>query len=439
MRKFLTPALVAGLLLVGCTSGDDETSDGGGTDTTAAATDTTAGGTTDTTASGGEAPTGPAPGVTADTVRIGVNVVDTEALAASGINIDTGDIQGAYQVLADQINDAGGIGGRQIELVFALIDPTSPQPAEDACLRLTEDEDVFATIGFFLGDAVLCTIEAHATAVVGGTQSPESLARAQAPWFAFESSGQALDVVSAFAEAGELDGQVGVVSYISDSVFADQVLAELEAAGIEPVSTATIDAPTNDTVAMNSAVLAIAQSFESAGIDTVLAVGQAGPQWATELQEQPYRPKLLFTNADILAFIESDATRDFSVLEGSLRGGLFGPDQAVFEEAGMQACIETLEANDIVIISPDDADEGQQPYYAAFESCRFMTLLEALLEGAGEDLNYGTFQLAGDELGEIAIPGDPAPANFGPDAPDGDVEQHLFAFDPEVGDFVLSE
>lgn len=438
MRKFLTPAFVAGLLLVGCTSGDDETSDGsGGTDTTAAATDTTAGGT-DTTAAA-DTPTGPAPGVTDTAVRIGVNIVDTEALAASGINIDTGDIEGAYNVLADEINEAGGINGRQIELVFALIDPTSPQPAEDACLRLTEDEDVFATIGFFLGDAVLCTVDTHATAVVGGTQSPDTLARAQAPWFSFESADGELDSITAFAEAGELDGQVALLSNLNDAALTEQVTAHLEELGVELVTDAVIDAPNNDTVALQNAVLAISQSFESAGVDTVLAIGQAGSQWATSLQDQPYRPELRLTNDTIGAFIESDATRDFSVLDGAIRGGLYGPFQAMYEEAGMQECIGRLEAAGIEIVAPDDAPEGQQPFYAGFDSCRHMTLLAALLEAAGPELNYGTFAQAGAELGEIAIPGDPEPANYGPDSPDGDVAQHLFTFDPDAREFVLSE
>ena len=69
--------------------------------------------------------------------------MDTESLVASGLNYDLGDHEAVYRALFDAINADGGIHGRQIEPVFAPIDPTKPAPAEAKCLELTEDEDVF--------------------------------------------------------------------------------------------------------------------------------------------------------------------------------------------------------------------------------------------------------------------------------------------------------
>jgi hypothetical protein len=129
------------------------------------------------------------------------------------------------------------------------------------------------------------------------------------------------------------------------------------------------------------------------------------------------------------------------VLDGALRGGLYGPDQAVWDEPKMQECIATLDAAGVELTPPEDAPaEGlQQPFFAAFDSCRHLTLLSALLEEAGPELNYGTFRQAGETLGELAIPGDPEPANYGPDSPDGDVAQHLFVWDADAREFVLDE
>src|SRR5262245_60259862 len=92
---------------------------------------------------------GPAPGVTDDAVRIGVNYVDAESLRASGIELDLGDFEAAYQAVADDINAAGGINGRTLDLVFAPISPADPTATEAECTRLTEDEDVFLITGFF--------------------------------------------------------------------------------------------------------------------------------------------------------------------------------------------------------------------------------------------------------------------------------------------------
>ena len=73
--------------------------------------------------------------------------MDTEALVASGLNYDLGDHEAVYTALFDAINADGGINGRQVELVFAPIDPTNPAPAEEKCVQLTEDDDVFLVTG----------------------------------------------------------------------------------------------------------------------------------------------------------------------------------------------------------------------------------------------------------------------------------------------------
>ena len=41
---------------------------------------------------------------------------------------------------------------------------------------------MFLVTGFFLGDAVICPLDAHATAVVGGGMTPARLELAKAPW-----------------------------------------------------------------------------------------------------------------------------------------------------------------------------------------------------------------------------------------------------------------
>ncbi|MCU1368628.1 MAG: hypothetical protein JWN39_4267, partial [Ilumatobacteraceae bacterium] len=129
-------------------STDSSTVSTDGADTTEApvATDAATPGTVDQTL------TGDAPGVSADTIKIGVTYVDTEALKAVGLNYDLGPHAKVYQALADDINAKGGINGRKLQIVLAPIDPTNAAGADAACLKLTEDDDVFLITGFFLGD-----------------------------------------------------------------------------------------------------------------------------------------------------------------------------------------------------------------------------------------------------------------------------------------------
>ena len=426
-------ALVAVTLAAACTSGDDSSS-----------SDTTTGGdgsSTETTV----AATGPAPGVTDDSIKVGVTFVDTEALVASGLNYDLGDHEAVYTALFDAINEDGGINGRQIEPVFAPIDPTNPAPAEEKCVQLTEDDDVFVVTGFFLADAVNCYVSTHATAVAGGEMTPERIEGAEAPWITWTpDADQPEAVLRAMDDQGELDGTVGVwVAERDQAVLDNQVLPLLDELGVEAAATAVAVAPADDQAAQQAEQTTIAQNFEAAGVDTVVLIGTSAQGWPTIMAEDSsYRPKLLFL--DILgarAFYTNAATTDTTVLEGAVMGGGYGPDQARFDEPAMQECIQTLADHGVETPTPEESgdDPSNQPYQAAFQACPDVALLGAWLEAAGEDLNYGTLTNAINGL-EVSIPGDPEARTYGPppDA-DGNPTAYLYTWDEDAHDVVIQE
>ncbi len=434
-RTTIALVALAALSAAACTAGDSSDS------------------SSDTTASG-EAPapdatataSGPAPGVTDDAIKIGVTYADDAALQAIGLDYEFGDMEAAYQAMVDDINDDGGIHGRRLEVVFAPIDPTSPTPAEEKCVELTEDEDVFVAVGFFLTDAVLCPVATHATAVVGGEMSPERLEQAEAPWAAWQPDadlpGQALE---AFAERGELDGNVAVfVNAHDQAVLDNQVLPTLDELGVEPVEVGVVDAPADDQAALAANIQTIAERFEAADADTVVLVGLSGQDWPANMDDDPsYRPQLLFLDAQAgRAYSLNAATGDTSVLEGSLAAGTYGPSQAVFEEPAMQDCIARLADHGLETPAPDSVGGGpnNQPFAGSFSACADLTLLQAWLEAAGENLNYGSLQAALDGGFELVVPGSPDLRTYGP-APDadGDPPAYLFEWDPEAADFALIE
>ena len=424
-------AIVAALLVAACTSG--ESSDD--------ASDSTTDGTSATTA---PSATGPSPGVTADTIKVGVTYVDAAALVASGLNYDLGDYEGAYTALFDQINADGGINGRQIEPVFAPIDPTGPDSAAAACVKLTEDEDVFVVAGFFLTDSVTCPVATHATAVVGGDMTPQRTAQAQAPWISWSpDTDQPEASVRALADQGALDGKVALFSNVRDQDEVDQVTAVLDDLGITPVETGIVDAPADDQAAVRDNVKTIAQRFEAAGADTVLNVGLSSQDWPTNMADDPsYRPDLRFLEFNApRSFLTNAATTDTSVLDGSIVGGSYGPDQAKFDDPTMQDCVQTLTDAGVDVPSPDSvgSDPSNQPYQAAFFACPDVALLKAWLDAAGPNLNYGTLAAAIDGL-QVTSPGDPTERTYGapPDA-DGNPAAYLFNFDTGAQDYVVDD
>ncbi len=434
-RKFACLGIVVALSIAGCTSGDDDDSaDVEADDTSDTATDDTA---ADTDAPADDR----APGVTEDTVKIGVNYVDTGALVAVGLNYDLGDFEGAYQALFDAINADGGINGRMLEAVFAPIDPTGPTSADAACLKLTEDDDVFLITGFFLNDAVLCPLDAHETAVVGGMMTPARVELAKAPWITdLPDTDLPESVLETLAETGELDGSVAVFAATQDrTTMEDIVLPKLDELGIETVDTAVMDAPVDDTAALQSNVSLISERFESSGADTIVLVGPAAANWPLYQVESDYRPKLLFLDVVAArAFGTNAAVADTSQLDTSISGGPYGPDQARWE--AMADCVAILDAAGATSPPPDDFDvndRSNQPYQAGFFACPNMALVTALLEAAGEDLNYGTLQAAMDGL-TLVVPGDPGERVYGPaPAGDGNPLAYLFTWNGDKRDFEL--
>ena len=320
-RFWRAVALTTGVatLVAACTSGDDTSTKTTGSTTTSAGETTTA-------------PTGPSPGVTDDTIKIGITYTDAAALQAIGLDYEFGDLEGAYQALIDDINDAGGIHGRKLEAVFAPIDPTSPTPAEEKCVELTEDEDVFMVVGFFLTDAVLCPVALHETAVQGGEMNPERLEQAKAPWITWTPDSDLPEAaLRAYDDLGELDGKVAVFVNARDKAVLDnQVTPVLEDLGVEPVESGVVDAPPTDQAAIKANVKTIAERFKAADADTVVLVGLSGTDWPTNMADDAsYRPKLLFLDVQAApAFHLSAATTDRSILDGSFATGVYGPAQA---------------------------------------------------------------------------------------------------------------
>ncbi len=464
-HNVLSLGLVAALAFAGCTSDDDAadtSSTAADTSSTTASDDTTADTATGDTATGDttttsaaepdeattttEPITGPSPGVTADTVKIGFTYVDTEALAEVNINLKLGDHRAVYQALIDDINANGGIHGRTLEAVFAPIDPTSPTPAEEACLRLTEDEDVFMVVGFLLQDAVVCPAGVYETAVLGGDVTAQRQEQARAPWITWEPDTELPQtIVRTLAESGALDGTLGVFAHANDTAILDDlVLPALTELGIEPAEVGVIDAPTDDTAAIQSDVSLVSELFQAADVDTLLLVGATSALWAQYTNDDPsYRPLLRFLDVNAPnAFLGSEATLDTSILDGALAGGPFGPDQARFDDATMQECIEILTAAGLDTPEPsgfDADDRTNQPYQAAFQACPDIFLLRALLEAAGENLNYGTLAVAIDGL-EVTLPGDPSPRIFGTgSAADGDPSAYVFSWNEASKSFVRAE
>lgn len=139
-------ALFAGASLILAACGGD---DGG--DTTEAPTSEAPTSEAPSTDAPAEEPTASDIGVTETTISIGVAVADLEAVRAvmPGVvpeTLTTDHLFDRWKVFADDINEAGGINGRTIELVRLVWNPLDQTSFDALCAAATIDNEIFALV-----------------------------------------------------------------------------------------------------------------------------------------------------------------------------------------------------------------------------------------------------------------------------------------------------
>jgi ABC-type branched-subunit amino acid transport system substrate-binding protein len=344
--------------------------------------------------------------VTKDEIKVGISYVDLAAVRAAGINRDHGDYEKAYQTVIDDLNAKGGVNGRKIVPVYAAIDPIGTDPAQQACLKLTEDEKVFAAIGQFQGDAPLCYLEQHNTPVVGGAITNEYLARAKAPWYTLDQSEADTSlIVDALAKEGAFKKRkVGVVAAAADESTVDKVVVPtLKKNKVSP-TVALNNAPTGDIPAGEAETDTILERFKADGVKTILAVGGSINQVAQRLARTDYRPRVVATSQGSLSAYINTAGSDKSVLKDAVTGG----PGFTYDEPTITKCrdkVATATGNTMV----EFPEVGAPSYRTSAETaCRYIALFAELAKAAGKQLTTASFGKAALKAGSVTVPGSDA-------------------------------
>jgi hypothetical protein len=104
-------------------------------------------------------------GVTADSIKVGVTLINYDLIKdlpdVSEVRLDQ---QAIYQAFIDNVNAHGGVAGKKIVPVYKLYIPVGSAGLITICTALTEDDNVFATMGTYFdtsGDAQLCMAKQH--------------------------------------------------------------------------------------------------------------------------------------------------------------------------------------------------------------------------------------------------------------------------------------
>ncbi|MDI2124610.1 hypothetical protein [Yinghuangia seranimata] len=378
-----------------------------------------------------------APGVTDTEIKIGVLYPDAAAISAF-VQMGDEDFEGMYRALIDRINARGGVNGRRIVPVFVANNPVGTAPAQEACVRLTEDQKVFAAIGFFVFEQTMCYVETHRTAVIGGPLTEKMYARAHAPWFSTSRGGdEAAAAVEALAAAGLLAGhKVAVVSAAVDQQIRDDVVVPaLERAGVHPVATAVMDPASFDTAAVDAQSGIVAQRLRASGADVVIPVGSAVTVLTEAIAATGWRPRMMYLDWQIGAYDANHS--DASVFDNAvIAGGSVDWDEATYKECA-DSVTQALHAKNAQAHPGGDPDAGAPSPSSIQGACADLSLFTAIATKAGRGLDYATFQDAGFALGAFTVPGGNGPTVYGPGKPAGSGGRtQLWTYDPAQGSLV---
>lgn len=382
-RRFIrTAAVVAGAVaLASCSvsSGDDEASTDDETDDTPAVTT--------------DAPTH---GVTDDAIKVGIAMIDAEAVREQ-FGVELGQLPPeALTALITAVNEDGGINGRQLDVVTRPFMPIGTEDSERVCRELTEDEQVFAVAGTFLNDNPLCITETYETPYIAlWGLNDERRERSVAPFIAMEAGvEQRLGAsVQGMIEDGLLDGRKVAVYHESDSTPAlidEVVTSPLEDAGIEVVSTGQLPG-SGDAVQAASDIDLIFQRFEADGADAVIAAGGAGV-FLPALERTSWAPQLVFTNGQVLGdgSLQNYGLTAPAELEGAAAMVPGLTTDELVEDETLQACIATINEGSDLAVTDDDfytAEErpGSREFGQIATLCQLWDLTVAVLTAAGDD------------------------------------------------------
>lgn len=210
----------------------------------------------------------PSDGSQTGPIKIGVPLGITGPAATTGSWARVG-----VETAADELNAAGGIGGREVELVF-LDTETDPTKAVSATTRLINQDQVDFIVGPMTSDETLATLpmmnKANIASINGSSSgiTPENAPLSFA--MLLNSTDQSTKMVD-FAVNTYGAERIGIVNYSATQgkTAHESFIKNLEEFGLEPVAEAEYDIPVTD---MTPQLLSLKQGNP----DLVLLTGQTG-------------------------------------------------------------------------------------------------------------------------------------------------------------------
>lgn len=345
-------------------------------------------------------------------VRTGIILMDLAGVGGLGFAGGPGSVeeQRAYFDAAIAEVNARGVGGaRKIVPAYVTFDPLSESSMQAACLRLAQDERVFAAlnVGGYYGDSVLCLTERFKVGFVAGTSEAN-------PWY--QRSGGRFFSVHASKDrqlanhAGELDrlgvlkgARIGILTKEPRHQDGAAVVRSLESTLRSLGHTVTYRSElSNDAGTASTQMPVVVSEMRRAGVDLVFIATNAvyATQFVQQADSQGFRPR--YTASDF-----AQGTVDFSAqnMPRSFDGAIGITSTRINEHrAGRpepqrdRACAEMIRRR-----SGIGLQRGSDIYGAAIAACDLVEHYAAGLSRAAGELTTASWSTGMQALGPIDL------------------------------------
>ena len=391
-------------------------------------------------------------GVTADSVKLGIVLVDYSKIAFA-VDFNRGDQQKIAQTFVDDINANGGILGRKIVPVYKTYNPITNVEPLKVCTELTEDEKVFAVLGVFIdfsGDAQLCLSRDKQTIHIGHELKREWIDQAPGGLLLTPDISQErrIDVLmSLVRQKNTLKGKkVAILSdQDSQNVAKDVITPALRKLNLEQGSTGVLNIAGTDTSAAQGQLDSFIEKWKGEKVDALFLSSQfvaGGKQFVDKIKAN--MPNLLLLT-DVTSGTYQAAQDEVSAgkkpnsYEGIISvDGLNGSERWAKNTPLLKHCREVYEkATGQTIVGPDDLKPGPdgkrvEIYVAVQDFCGELVMFKEIAERTGANLTNDTWSRTVNNYGKIElVTADIASLKKGKyDAEDG---FRLEAFDSTIG------
>jgi ABC-type branched-subunit amino acid transport system substrate-binding protein len=358
-------------------------------------------------------------GVTADSIKLGVVLIDYSAIA-SYVDFTRGDQKQAYQVFIDDVNKHGGIQGRKIVPSYQQYVSIGSTGPTKACTALTEDSKVFATVGVLYdptGASQLCFAKQH-KAILMTHELTQSMIQAATPAMLLTdditAERKTKTEIALLGKQGLLkDKKVAILAETATKGEINDAIKPAFQALKVPLGTSGVLAVGSDpdTTAAQAQLDSFIERWKGEGVNAVFISGLSTVSKAFVQKIKAGMPGvMLMTNSDSSA---QGAARDAvsahitpNPYEGiySLVGN---DDETTFESPGVQRCVKIYEAaTGHKVVAPKDLKAGKdgkraEIYITVQDACGDITFFKVVADKVGKYLNLNNWTNTVNTFGDM--------------------------------------